>query len=133
MAYNKPLAIETSTFSLLLRGDESIKKAVSNAELVAMPIVVSAELQAGFLHGKKTEKYGLILEEFLADASTILLHITNDTVPIYAELYAHARSKGKQLSNNDLWIAALCIQYNYPLLTRDNDFDALPQVRRVRF
>jgi len=131
MAYSKPFAIETSAFSLLLRGDARIGELISTAELIAMPIVVVAELRAGFLHGDKTTKYGQILDDFLADASTTILHITDDTVQIYAELYAHARSKGKQLSNNDLWIAALCVQHSYPLLTSDKDFDALPQVRRV--
>jgi predicted nucleic acid-binding protein len=131
MAYSKSLAVDTSAFSLLLRGDEHIKELVSTSGLVAMPIVVAAELRAGFLHGKKSEKYGPILDDFLADSCTVLLQISDDTIPIYAELYAYARSKGKQLSNNDFWIAALCIQYNHPLLTGDKDFDALPQVRRI--
>ena len=131
MAYNKSLVVDTSAFSQLLRGDEHVKGLVTTSGLVAMPIVVAAELRAGFLHGKKSEKYGPILDDFLADSCTVLLHITDDTIPIYAELYAYARSKGRQLSNNDFWIAALCIQYNHPLLTGDKDFDSLPQVRRI--
>jgi tRNA(fMet)-specific endonuclease VapC len=132
MAYSRPLAIETSSFSHLLRGDATIGNLISTAELVGMPIVVVAELRAGFLHGGMVTKYGPILDDFLLDSRTTLLHITEVTVQIYAELYAHARSSGKQLSNNDLWIAALCVQYNYPLLTLDKDFDALPQVRRIK-
>ena len=132
MDSSKSFAIDTSAFSLLLRGDKQITDLVSASELVAMPIIVAAELRAGFLHGKMSKKYDPILDEFLSDSSTTLLHITGDTVPIYAELYAYARSKGKQLSNNDFWIAALCIQYNHPLLTRDKDFDALPQARRIQ-
>jgi tRNA(fMet)-specific endonuclease VapC len=123
--------IDTNMFSLLVKGDERVAELLCQAELVAVPIVVIAELRAGFLHGKK-RKFGLVLDDFLAVPSTITLHITDETVPIYAELYAHARAKARQLSNNDLWIAALCIQYNYPLLTFDKDFDTLPQVRRVR-
>jgi predicted nucleic acid-binding protein len=97
-----------------------------------MPIVTVAELRAGFLHGQKSNKYGPILDDFVLDTRTTILHITDDTVPIYAELYAYSRSVGKQLPGNDLWIAALCVQHNYPLLTFDKDFDVLPQVRRVR-
>lgn len=130
MAY-KSLAIDTSAFSLLLRGNKSIEDLISNTGLVNMPIVVAAELRAGFLHGKKSERYGPILDDFLSDTSTSLLHITDDTVPVYAELYAYSRLNGRQLSNNDLWIGALCVQYNQPLLTTDKDFDALPQVRRI--
>ena len=81
---------------------------------------------------RKTAKYGHILDDFLSDPHVTVLQITDDTIPIYAELYAYARSQGKQFSNNDLWIGALCIQYSYPLCTHDKDFDALPQVRRVR-
>lgn len=106
-------------------------EAISLAEIVAVPIVLVAELQAGSLQGNKTKKYGPILDSFLANGSVIVLHITLDTVPIYAELYAYARLKGKQLSNNDLWIAAPCIQYSYPILTNDKDFQFLPQLRKV--
>jgi tRNA(fMet)-specific endonuclease VapC len=131
MTYSQSLAIDTDAFSQLLRGNVEVGRIISTAQIVAMPIVVVAELRAGFLHGKKTAKYGPILDDFLSDTRTTVLHITDDTVQIYAELYAQARSKGKQFSNNDLWIAALCIQHNYPLLTFDGDFNALPQVRRV--
>lgn len=131
MAFSQSLAIETSSFSLLLRGDIAVGELVSTAELVAIPIVAVAELRAGFLHGGKSKKYGPILDDFLSDPRTTVLHIVDSTVQIYAELYAYARSNGKQLSNNDLWIAALCIEHNYPLLTLDKDFDSLPQVRRV--
>jgi tRNA(fMet)-specific endonuclease VapC len=131
MVYKK-LAIETCTFSLLLRGNKVIKELISHAETVAMPIITIAELNAGFLYGNKTEKYSPILDNFLTNPSVTILHITSDTTPIYAELYAFSRLNGKKLSNNDLWIAALCIQYNYPLLTTDKDFDTLPQVRKVR-
>lgn len=131
MAYSQSFAIETNSYSRLLRGDVAVGKLTRAAEMVALPIVVIAELRAGFLHGGKTEKYGSILDDFLSDPHTIVLRINDDTVSLYAELYAYARSNGKQLSNNDLWIAALCVQHNYPLLTFDTDFDALPQVRRI--
>ncbi len=132
MAYSPSFAIETNTFSLLLRGDPVTADLIGTAELVAIPIIVVAELRAGFLHGQKVAKYGPILDDFLSDPHTSVLQITDETVPVYAEMYAYARSSGKQLSNNDLWIAALCVQYNFPLFTFDKDFDALPQVRRVR-
>jgi tRNA(fMet)-specific endonuclease VapC len=131
MAYSQQIVIDTSSFSLLLRGDTPVGNLISSVELVAVPIIVVAELRAGFLYGGKVTKYGPILDDFLSDPHTTLLHITEVTAQIYAELYAYARSQGKQLSNNDLWIAALCVQYNCPLLTSDKDFDALPQVRRV--
>jgi tRNA(fMet)-specific endonuclease VapC len=131
MAYSQSIAIDTDTYSHLLRGNVKVGEIISTAQLVAMPIVVIAELRAGFLHGKMATKYGPILDDFLSDPRTTTMHITDETVQLYAELYTQARSHGKQLSNNDLWIAALCVQYNYPLLTFDGDFDALPQVRRV--
>lgn len=131
MAYSS-FAIDTVAFSLLLRGNEAVGRIIRTAEEVAMPLVVIAELRAGFLHGCKASKYGPILDDFLSDPHTTILHITAKTIPLYAEFYAYTRAKGRQLSSNDLWIAALCVEHNYPLLTFDKDFDALPQVRRVR-
>lgn len=132
MAFKRPFALDTNAFSLLLRGDAQVAELVTTAEAVAMPVVVVAELRAGFLHGGKSDIYGPVLDDFLADARVGVLQVTDETVQFYAELYAYVRAHGKQFSNNDLWIAALCLQYNYPLLSYDKDFDALPQLRRVK-
>jgi predicted nucleic acid-binding protein len=32
---------------------------------------------------------------------------------------------------NDLWIAAECVSIGLPLVTRDRDFDHIPQLSRV--
>jgi len=34
---------------------------------------------------------------------------------------------------NDLWIAALCIQHNLPLLTSDRGFDAIPELHVIHW
>lgn len=50
---------------------------------------------------------------------------TNKTTEIYGELSVLCRNKGRALSNNDLWIAALAIECDQPLATYDKDFAAL--------
>ena len=50
---------------------------------------------------------------------------------IYAGLFAQLRRQGTPIPTNDIWIAALALQHNLALLSRDAHFDNLPQLRRV--
>jgi tRNA(fMet)-specific endonuclease VapC len=38
---------------------------------------------------------------------------------------------GKPIPDNDLWIAALCVQHNLTLISRDPHFDRIPQLLRA--
>jgi tRNA(fMet)-specific endonuclease VapC len=54
------------------------------------------------------------------------------TTYFYSDLFAYLRKKGKPIPTNDLWIAALVVQYQLVLFDRDSDFDNVPQIARVR-
>ena len=43
-------------------------------------------------------------------------------IEAYAEIDHFSRKSGQPMSQNDLWIAALCVQWGIPLLTRDRHF-----------
>ncbi|RYE41717.1 MAG: type II toxin-antitoxin system VapC family toxin [Sphingobacteriales bacterium] len=51
-----------------------------------------------------------------------VLHIDMETAGIYGGIKAKLRKKGTPIPENDIWIAAICQQYNLTLITRDNHF-----------
>ena len=54
---------------------------------------------------------------------------TIETARIYGRIRAAVFQRTANLSvskRNDLWIAAVCIQYELPLLTNDAGYDAVP-------
>jgi tRNA(fMet)-specific endonuclease VapC len=50
------------------------------------------------------------------------LVIDDETASRYAETRERLRARGKPLPENDIWIAALCQQYDRALVTRDGHF-----------
>jgi tRNA(fMet)-specific endonuclease VapC len=61
------------------------------------------------------------------------LDITEQTTRHYAAINRELRRAGKPIPTNDLWIAALCRQYNLPLLSRDRHFDMVSGVQRLNW
>ena len=52
-----------------------------------------------------------------------------DIARIYGELYLRSVNSGRKLSQVDLMLAAMAKQKKLVLLTADNDFKALPEIR----
>lgn len=65
------------------------------------------------------------LSTFMSLDFVDVLRSTSKTAEIYGELAFVCRKRGRVLSNNDLWIASLAIEYDVPLVTYDKDFSAL--------
>jgi tRNA(fMet)-specific endonuclease VapC len=54
-----------------------------------------------------------------------------DTTHHYARIWMQLRRQGTPIPTNDLWIAALAVQHNLALYSRDAHFDHLAQLVRV--
>jgi tRNA(fMet)-specific endonuclease VapC len=52
----------------------------------------------------------------------VVLNVDADTAATYGRLKSELSSAGKIIPDNDLWIAALAIQHNLPLVSRDQHF-----------
>ena len=61
-----------------------------------------------------------------------VLNVTVTTAKVYAELRLALREKGKPIPENDLWIAALCVEHKVPLAAVDAHFDAIDDLKRWR-
>jgi predicted nucleic acid-binding protein len=54
-----------------------------------------------------------------------------ETTRQYANIFRQLRYAGTPIPTNDIWIAALVIQHELALYSRDAHFDSLPQLRRI--
>ena len=55
------------------------------------------------------------------------------TAYIYGELLGDLERQGKRIPTNDVWIAAVAVQFDLPLLARDEHFRRLPRLRWVGY
>jgi len=125
------LALDTNRYTDLCRGDESVVKAVENADEVLLPFIVIGELRAGFAVGKRGLRNDAVLRRFLLKSGVEVLYADDQTTHQYAAVYRQLRKQGTPIPTKDMWIAALVLQHSLILLARDTHFDALPQLARL--
>jgi tRNA(fMet)-specific endonuclease VapC len=116
------ISIDTNAYSSANRGDEDTGVYFTTKNQLYVPIVVIGELKAGFEHGTQAQHNREKLDSFLSQVNTDILHVTEKTAQLYANIFAALRKIGCPINTNDIWIAALCIENDLPLLTKDQDF-----------
>ena len=125
------LALDTNAYRLLMHADAQAAHLVRSAEQVLMPVPVLAELRYGFLNGTRGRENEAILVRFLDRPRVKVLPCDEDTTVRYAELKLQLKKQGTPIPLNDVWIAALVLQHQATLFTRDSDFEQIPQLPRV--
>lgn len=125
------LAIDTNRYRDLCDGQRDVVERLETAEAIFVPVVVLAELRAGFAVGTKGRANERMLHQFLAQPGVEVLHTTDATTRSYAALYRQLRSQGTPVPTNDLWIAAIVLEHDLTLYSRDAHFAALPQLNVV--
>lgn len=125
------IALDTNRYAdLFLRVAETVA-VVEQAEAVVLPFVVIGEARAGFRHGGRHAQNEASLRQFLATPGVSVLFADDQTTHHYAHIYRQLRAQGTPMPTNDMWIAALVLQHNLALHSRDRHFDRLPQLIRV--
>ncbi|MBI2894433.1 MAG: type II toxin-antitoxin system VapC family toxin [Deltaproteobacteria bacterium] len=125
------VAIDTNRYSDFARGISWVVEVLERADRVFVPLMVLAELLAGFSVGKRGAQNEGTLRRFLARPGVDVLLPDETTAHHYASLYRQLRRHGTPIPTNDLWIASLVVQHDLALLDRDSHFDSLPQLVRV--
>ena len=122
------VALDTNRYRDLCDGDPGVVALLEGAEQVLVPFVVLAELRAGFAAGTRGRENERALRRFLGKRGVEVLFAGDATTRAYAELYRQLRAQGTPIPTNDLWIAALVVEHDLALATRDPHFRHLPQI-----
>ena len=125
------VAIDTNRLSDLFRGDGALAQWLGGCEEVWIPLPVLAEIKAGLAAGARRHENEAVLGEFLAKPTVQVLLPTRETAEPYARLVVQLKIAGTPVPINDLWIAALVLQHDLVLVTRDQHFRRIPQLMRT--
>ena len=98
---------------------------------ILIPSVVLGEYKAGIQNTKRGEEARNRLAQLLSRSSVKTVPVGEKTAEIYAKVFQLLREQGKPIPQNDIWIAAIALQHNLALLSRDGHFDNIPQLRRA--
>lgn len=123
--------IDTNRYRDFCEGDPIAVEVFRSAYEIHIPLIVVAELRAGFAVGTRSRKNEETLRRFLHRGRVVVTVPDLDTTHHYAQLFRQLRSQGTPIPTNDIWIAALAIQNELVLFTRDEHFEHLPQLPRI--
>ncbi len=120
------ILLDTSAYSALQRGRQSVLDVMRRSETVAVSAVVLGELYSGFRAGSRCAENTAQLTRFLSKPSVRVLSVTEETALRYAEVDVYLRRNGRPIPRNDVWIAATALEHGLHLLTLDTHFREIP-------
>lgn len=115
--------LDTSVFIATETG-RGLDEARMPAEL-ATTVVTLAELQAGVLAAADTDTRAQRLATLDAVSDMEILPVDEAAARAWARMRVHLAETGRRVRINDLWIAAIAASRGLPVVTQDDDFDAL--------
>jgi predicted nucleic acid-binding protein len=121
--------LDTNALSAMADGDPALEPVLKTANEIAVPVIVLGEYMYGIRQSRNRIHYERWLSEVIATAR--VLTVDEGTAVEYAAIRDILKRKGRPIPANDVWIAALARQHALPLISRDEDFDSVPKIRRV--
>ncbi len=117
------VALDTSIIVAALRGDPDVRQRLTTVQGVITATVVGELFVGAYLAAQSVRQIQEVLQ--LLATSTVLA-CDQDTGTYYARISVALRRQGTPIPDNDIWIAAVALQYALPLVTRDAHFERVP-------
>jgi tRNA(fMet)-specific endonuclease VapC len=124
------VAVDTNRLTDLFQGDAQLAEQMGTCEEVWIPLMALAEIKAGFYGGDRLNRNEALLRSLLARDTVGILFPGRETAEHYARLFVQLKRAGTPVPDNDLWIAALALEHDLMLITRDRHFKRIPQLLR---
>ena len=120
---NGSYLLDTNIVIALFARDSGVANGLAAATAVYLPSIVLGELHFGARRSARAEANIARIENFRA--RNIVLNVETATAEHYGQIKNTLRLKGRPIPENDIWIAALAVQHQLTLVTRDAHFRAI--------
>ncbi|RCJ21951.1 twitching motility protein PilT [Nostoc minutum NIES-26] len=121
--------LDTNIIIALFADEAIIKNNLAQADEVFIPSITIGELYYGARKSGRPQE-NLVRVDDLVTNSTVL-GCDAETAHQYGEIKNKLRLRGHPLPENDIWIAALTLQYELTLVTRDAHFQEVENLQTV--
>jgi len=115
--------LDTNVIIKYLAGDVSAKRLMDNASDISVSAIVVGELQYGAQKSTRTESNLELFANFLS--SFAVIPVDEKVASVYGEVKEQLRTKGVNIPENDIWIAASAKSRQCRLLTFDAHFKSV--------
>jgi tRNA(fMet)-specific endonuclease VapC len=117
------IALDTNQAIAVLNGAGDAAQWILAFTKVHLPVPVVGELRFGALNSPRATQNLRRVEQLVARCHP--LNITLGTAEVYARVRLQLKQKGKPIPENDIWIAAVCIERDLSLATSDSHFQEI--------
>jgi tRNA(fMet)-specific endonuclease VapC len=113
--------LDTNVIIALFSDEKDVKENLTASQEVFLPCIAIGELCYGARKSGKPEENLLRIDELAAES--VVLSCDTETALQYGHMKNKLRLNGRPLPENDIWIAAIALQHNLTLATRDRHFE----------
>ncbi|MGL5192193.1 MAG: type II toxin-antitoxin system VapC family toxin [Chroococcales cyanobacterium] len=121
--------LDTNIIIALFAEEALVKTNLGQASTVFIPSITLGELYYGARKSGRTQANLSKIDELVASSSILVCDA--ETAEEYGQVKNELRRKGRPLPENDIWIAALALQYDLILVTRDAHFQEIDNLQVV--
>jgi len=118
------LSLDTNAVIAYREGISDVCTIVDRADIILLPVTVIGELLYGALNSTKTRNNEKFVHKFAG--YSIIMQINESVAARYAKVRFDLKRCGNPIPENDIWIAAACLDQKVPLLSRDTHFKLVP-------
>ena len=126
---NGKYLLDTNVVIALFANDSAVKNNLAKADEVFIPSIAIGELCFGARKSARVEENLERIDEFVAN--NVVLACDAETARRCGEIKNVLRVKGHPIPENDIWIAAIALQHDLTLATRDTHFGEIENLRVI--
>nr|VFK01371.1 MAG: tRNA(fMet)-specific endonuclease VapC [Candidatus Kentron sp. LFY] len=119
--------LDTNIVIALFANDPAVVGKIEKTEEIFVPSVVIGELFYGAKKSGRPERNSERIEIFVSD--NMILSCNARIARLYGKVKNSLRKKGRPIPENDIWIAATAFQHDLILVSRDEHFEAVEDLK----
>jgi len=119
--------LDTNIVIALFAQDSAVVEHLDEVEEVFIPSIVLGELYFGARKSRRVKENLARIDEFAV--SNVVLGCDTETARYYGEIKNALREKGRPIPENDVWVAAIALQYDLTLISRDAHFGEIDHLK----
>ncbi len=131
MKANGRLAVDTNAVIAYREGISVVCNLIDRTDMIFLPSVVLGELMYGAFNSAKPEENEKDITKF--SNNSVLIPIDEAVAIRYARVRSDLKKMGRPIPENDIWIAAICLELNVPLMSSDGHFDNIGNLKVVNW
>ncbi len=119
----RAVVLDTTVAVAALRREPAVLQRLDDVQST-VSVTTLGELYHGAHRAALTAKEMDNIQTFIAHSH--VLDVDRRTAEQYGTIKYHLQRQGTPIPENDIWIAAIALQHQVPLATRDAHFDRVP-------